>query len=127
MTAPALEPLVAEARTMVDRHDPGLAGVWQRAAALLARQALEGAVAQTLASRAPGAERASAHAQLICLPTYAPDEAAYDARYLWSVLSRACHHHPYELAPTAVELDDWISAVERLVESLRRSGRKDAT
>ena len=30
----------------------------------------------------------------------------------WGALSRACHHHPYELAPTAGELSGWIEAVE---------------
>ena len=28
------------------------------------------------------------------------------------LLSRACHHHPYELAPTAGELATWIEVVE---------------
>ena len=30
----------------------------------------------------------------------------------WGSLSRACHHHPYELAPTAGELATWIHVVE---------------
>ena len=60
-----------------------LGGARQRAAALLARQALEGAIAEVLERRAPGASRASARAQLLCLPTYAPTEPAHDARYLW--------------------------------------------
>ena len=30
----------------------------------------------------------------------------------WGALSRACHHHPYELAPTAAELARWIEVVE---------------
>jgi hypothetical protein len=30
----------------------------------------------------------------------------------WGALSRACHHHPYELSPTAGELVTWIEMVE---------------
>jgi hypothetical protein len=30
----------------------------------------------------------------------------------WGALSRACHHHPYELAPTVEELAAWIGVVE---------------
>ena len=29
---------------------------------------------------------------------------------------RACHHHPYELAPTAGELRCWFSVVEELIQ-----------
>jgi hypothetical protein len=108
--------LLDAARTVVRRQ--GLAGARERAAALLARQALEAAVAGTLRARAPGAEGASAHAQLLCLPTYAPTEPALEARYLWSVLSRACHHHPYELAPIPAELDEWIRGVERVAQAI---------
>jgi cytochrome c5 len=111
--------ILAEARTFAARKDPALAGVRERAAALLARQALEGSVRATLRRRAPGAERASASAQLLCLATYAPDAAAADARYLWGVLSRACHHHPYELAPTRDELADWLRSTGHVLEELR--------
>jgi cytochrome c5 len=110
--------LLSEARALTAQHDPRLAGAWQRAVALLARQALETAVAETLRTRAPGAERVSARAQLLCLPTYAPTEPAHHARYLWSALSRACHHHPYELAPTVAELNAWIEGVERVTERI---------
>ncbi len=33
------------------------------------------------------------------------------AYQVWGALSRACHHHSYELAPTAGELEGWITWV----------------
>ena len=58
-------------------------------------------------------------AQLICLRTYLGDaELAARAGHAWSALSRACHHHPYELAPTAWELDGWFSVVEELIQKV---------
>src|SRR5262249_39552838 len=118
MTANPASEVLAEARSVATLDDPGLVGLRERAAALLARQALEESVRETLRRRAPGTELVSARAQLLCLPTYAPDAAAADARYLWGVLSRACHHHPYELAPTANELTEWLSATGRVIERL---------
>jgi hypothetical protein len=33
-------------------------------------------------------------------------------------LSRACHHHPYELAPTPGELRGWLDAVDDALAAL---------
>ena len=38
----------------------------------------------------------------------------------WSVLSRACHHHPYELAPTANELRDVLDIAHRFAAEVTR-------
>ncbi len=38
----------------------------------------------------------------------------------WSALSRACHHHPYEIDPTAEELRGWIKVADRLTEAVER-------
>jgi hypothetical protein len=52
--------------------------------------------------------------QLICLREYLDDdELAGRVHHAWHALSSACHQHPYELAPTAAELNDWISVVQR--------------
>jgi cytochrome c5 len=101
---------------------PELAGIWQRATAFLARQALESVVREALDRRVPGASKASARAQLLCLPTYASTAVAHDAGYLWGALSRACHQHSYELAPTWEELADWLGGVERVAERLQTTG-----
>ena len=50
-----------------------------------------------------------------CAATWDDAELAARAGHAWSALSRACHHHPYELAPTAAELRAWFAVVEDLV------------
>ncbi len=58
-------------------------------------------------------------AQLICLRTYLGDaDLAARAAHAWSALNGACHHHPYELAPTAPELQGWFSVVEELIHKV---------
>jgi hypothetical protein len=55
--------------------------------------------------------------QLICLRSYLGDaRLAARAGHAWSALSRASHHHPYELAPTSAELQSWFSVVRELVQ-----------
>ena len=57
----------------------------------------------------------------MCLPEYLGDRGlAGEIVFTWSALSDACHHHAYELAPTAAELDRRLDAVERLIEKLER-------
>jgi hypothetical protein len=93
--------------------------LWPRAAALLARQALEGGLDDFWLRQAPGVEECSAKAQLLCLPTYLDKEIARKADHAWVTLSRATHHHPYELAPTAAELRGWVEDVEDVLVALR--------
>ena len=38
----------------------------------------------------------------------------------WSVLSRACHHHPYELAATANELRALLGVAHRFAAEVAR-------
>ena len=38
----------------------------------------------------------------------------------WSVLSRACHHHPYELAATANELRALLGVAHRFAAEVTR-------
>jgi hypothetical protein len=113
--------LVATARDLLERPDSHTAGIWPRATALLARQALESALDDLWRLRAAGVERCSTRAQLICLPSYlsGDEELAERVSYAWAGLSRACHQHPYELPPTSSELLGWLSTVEQLVASLR--------
>ncbi len=113
--------LVTAARDLLERADPMTAGIWPRATALLARQALEAALDDLWKLRAPGVELCSARAQLLCLPFYltGDDQLAERVSYTWAGLSRAVHHHPYELPPTSAELLEWLATVEQLVESVR--------
>jgi hypothetical protein len=111
---------VKAARGLLRRRDPKTAGIWPRGAALLARQALEEALDALWRRRAPGLEQCSTRAQLLCLPDYLRrSDLAEQIAYAWSGLCRACHHHAYELPPTAAELESWIGTVEDLVNLLQ--------
>jgi len=101
--------VLTAARNLMERTEPATAGLWPRATALLARQALEAALDDLWKVRAPGMEQCSMRAQLLCLPHYlqAPkalspqaDDLAQRVSYAWAGLSGACHQHPYELPPT---------------------------
>jgi hypothetical protein len=71
--------------------------------------------------RAPSLLRCSARTQLLCLPEFLRDrDIAASAAYAWSALSRVCHHHPYELPPTVVELGHWLEIAERLADAVER-------
>jgi hypothetical protein len=116
---PAQVNLVKEARALLDRTDPGTAGLWPRATALLARQAIERALADLWRVRAPGVEQCSTRAQLLCLPFYLGDEQLSErVSFAWSALSRGCHQHPYELPPTAAELEGLLHIVEDFIRSV---------
>ncbi len=111
--------LIGEARRLLDEAAPGTASVWSRAAALLARQALEDALRRLFAAKAPGVEHLNLRAQLLCLPTYlAAGDLPRDVTYAWNALSRATHHHPYELDPTRDELSSLLAVTERLVAAV---------
>ncbi|MFA5910373.1 MAG: hypothetical protein WC815_16445 [Vicinamibacterales bacterium] len=111
--------VVSAARNLMERTDPATAGLWPRATALLARQALESALDDFWRVRALGMEQCSMKAQLLCLPHYLGDEdLAERVSYAWAGLSRACHQHPYELSPTSAELLGWLGIVEELVARL---------
>jgi len=126
--------VVSAARNLMERIDPATAGLWPRATALLARQALEAALDDFWKVRAPGMELCSMRAQLLCLPhflsTFAKatvdkqasklpgpqaDHLAQRVSYAWAGLSGACHQHPYELPPTSVELLGSLGTVEDFV------------
>ena len=113
--------MLTVARDLVQRPDPRTAGIWPRASALLARQALELALDDLWRRRAPGLEHCSMKAQLLCLPAFLPDDVDLATRvaYAWTGLSRATHHHAYELPPAATEVTTWIDTVERVSERIR--------
>ena len=114
--------LLDTALGLLRRADPSTAGLWPRASALLARQALEASVLGLWERQALALQSCPMRAQLICLRTYLGDpELAARAGHAWSALRRACHHHPYELAPTAGELQVWFSVVEDLIRKVGSS------
>lgn len=114
--------LLAEAHSLLAYSDAATAGLWPRAAALLARQALEQGLDDFWHERAPGVEDSSRRSQLLCLRSYANEQLAEQASHTWAALSAACHHHVYELSPTASELDRWMRSVTDVVDSLENNG-----
>jgi hypothetical protein len=110
--------VLAMARDLLSRPDSRTAGVWPRASALLARQALEAALDRYWAARGLALAGCSTHAQLVCLARYLDEtELAGRVRVTWHALSDACHHRAYELAPTVTELSAWLDVVQTFVES----------
>jgi hypothetical protein len=105
------------ARGLLDQAEPDMAGLWPRASAVLAGRALEASLGRLWRQRSLDLHGCSMRVQLICLKSYLGDaELAARASHTWSALRRACHHHPYELAPTATELRTWLSVVEELAD-----------
>jgi len=107
------------ARELLHRASPETAGLWPRAAALLSRQALEMAVDEYWVARRIPLDSCATRQQLICLREYMDDDdLAGRVHHAWNALSRACHHHPYELAPTVAELAGWIGVVQGFAGSI---------
>ena len=116
--------LLASARSMIERPAKTTAGLWPRAAALLARQALEVALKTYWSAKSSGTEEVSMRAQLLCLEAMiGDDDIARRAHGAWGALSRACHYHAYELAPTSEELLAWCEDVQTVIESTEREWR----
>lgn len=108
------------AYTVIERRSKELRGVWPRAAALLGRQALETAIDHV----EPSLREATARARLLCLPELVGEDLAHDVAHAWSALSRATHHHAYDLPPTADELLTWLEVVDRMVQRSIEDGNE---
>lgn len=109
--------LLEMADGLLRRVDPATAGLWPRASALLALQALELGLLRLWERRTLDLQGCSMRTQLICLRSYLDDtRLAARTGHAWSALSRACHHHAYELAPTSTELQSWFSVVSELIQ-----------
>jgi hypothetical protein len=71
---------------------------------------------------APVADCRSRRAQLLLLPRYSNPDIGRSATHAWTALSRAGHHHSYELALTAKELRYLRDEVGTVVTGLRHAG-----
>lgn len=108
--------LILAANDLLVRPRAETVGLWPRAAALLARQALEGGLRRYYEKW--GIKECSARSQLLCLRELAGREVARDATYAFHYLSNVCHHHPYEVSPLSVELRTALELVESVLERL---------
>ena len=123
--APDAHALVSAARDLIRNDDAKTAGLWPRAAALLARQGLEIAMARLWQVTAPGLERTSTRCQLLCVGEMLNDRGLGGrATVTWYALSDACHHRVYALAPTAAELNAALETVWELADTVERLRRR---
>jgi hypothetical protein len=100
----------------------GVRGAWPRACAWLLRHELEAAMDRYWARVCPAIGRTTVQRpKLLLLAHYAGPELGRRAGYLWWALSRAGHHHPYELGVTAAELARLRSQLIDIVTLLDRA------
>jgi len=99
----------------------GTRGLWPRASAWLLRLALESALDQYWDDTAPavGACR-NRRSQILMLSRYIGATGSRRVAMLWWSLSRAGHHHSYELALTAGELTHLHAEVREVVRFLHQ-------
>lgn len=118
----ANRPSVAERLDTVDRLLAGsvtdAGGLWSRATAWILRIALEQSVDELWMRLAPALIRCPMRAQLIALRAFAGPEVAARVAALWAALSRAAHHHDYELAPSVTDLRRWREQTVALAAAL---------
>ncbi|MBF6078741.1 hypothetical protein [Nocardia beijingensis] len=118
----ANRPSVAERLETVDLLLAGsvtaAGGLWSRATAWILRIALEQAVDELWLRLAPALVRCPMRAQLIALRAFAGPDVAARVAVLWAALSRAAHHHDYELAPSVTDLRRWREQTVALAADL---------
>lgn len=109
--------LLATAEALLDGALHVAPGLRSRAAALLARQALEQALHEFWDARSPDVHRCRVRTQIQCLAAFLDPEPVAAAATAWNRLSEACHHHPYDVAPSPAELRAWIGSVRLFCEA----------
>lgn len=107
--------LVEQAQTLLDGNAPER----NRMACWLARAALEAALRERLDARGRPSGAASMRSVLTCFEVaYADAPALVDgAEHAWAGLSNACHHHAFELSPTAAEAQRLIDTVRLVAQA----------
>ena len=86
-----------------------------RTAALLARLALEDWLDEQSASWSAASEKPpTTNSKLVVLGRNRGADVGERARRVWHSLSRAVHHHAYELQPSSAEVRHLVSQVREL-------------
>jgi hypothetical protein len=97
---------------------------WPRACTWLIRLALEHGLDDFWATHNPHVGKVtSRRAQLLALSRTVDADLGRRGTDLWHALSRAAHHHAYELAPTGPELRTWHGEVLTLTRALHPDAR----
>lgn len=108
---PTVHLLLVQANAILDGTTHVPPAQRSRAAAHLARQALENALLDQCAERGIPMPDTTMRSKLIVLRAIAPPEISGPAQAAWDGLSRACHRHAYELAPRDTEVHTLIQLV----------------
>lgn len=111
--APTL--LVDEALDLLARPGAPVTSVYPRAAALLARQALEARLQREWRADEVSLAETSMANQFHALHQLRDPEVAGEAHQAWAALSHACHHHPFDLSPSVSELQTLLGTVRSLI------------
>ncbi|BCL16063.1 hypothetical protein [Micromonospora sagamiensis] len=111
--------LLDQAADLLVNPRPSMRRCWQRGSACLTRVALEQGMRDYWSTIDVNVGRCRMSRQLLALRAFAGDETALIARTAWHGLSRAMHHHTYELAPTLAELRGWHRDVTDLLPRLK--------
>lgn len=122
MSEPARTVYLDAADRLLRTAMPGAAGTWPRACAWLLRVELEAALDGFWARTCPevGTGTRAQRTKMLMLTTYAGPGITRRASYVWWALSRAGHHHHYELGVTAAELVRLRDEVAELLGLLRQ-------
>lgn len=116
--------LLRACETLLSHDAWALSHWWARGAAHLARQAMESLLDEYWTMQRPAVAGVPVRARFLGLHAFTADaEAIHDGYSTWSQLSRACHYHPYELAPTRAEVHAWVNDASRFCTWLRALGR----
>lgn len=111
--------LLDAADRLLDKPPASMGTCWQRSCACLTRNALEDALDGYWQATAPSLASRPMKRQLIVLRSLATEPTvAREVAAAWNALSRAMHHHAYELPPTVAELRDWYDSVNDLITRL---------
>lgn len=106
--------LLGYARTVLNETGAIPRAQKSRAAALLARQALEEVVIELCENEGADMRSAKMRTRLISLRVLLGSGVADLAEVTWGGLSQSCHHHAFELAPTVGEVQHLIDQVAEL-------------
>lgn len=90
----------------------GYRGWWPRAVVWLLRIQLERDIEEYLQARGLAPGDLPGRTRLLMLHGYLEPAQVQHVASAWHGLSRAGHHHAYELAPAQAELRGWVEAVE---------------
>lgn len=110
--------LIGHARAILAGQHGIPAAQTTRAAAILARQALEDITRRLCVAANADLARANERSRLVVLRWLVGDGTADLAGAAWWGLSRLCHHHAYELTPTVGEVAHLVDQAAALLAAL---------